>query len=254
MGGDENSPNLESLIEEEDLGIDILHPGGFETAGRLAEMCEIEEGKKVLDVASGTGASAVFLADEYGCSAVGLDSSELVVERARERAEKRGNDVEFILGDAHGLPFRDGAFDVVVSECTLCLLDKEKALGEMVRVARPGGFVGIDDICWRSDTSEDLKSKLKELEGERPETADGWRELFKKTGLQEIEIDEKHEIMRDWMETMKDKMGISGQLKIFWKVLKKWGFAGLRNVRASQKIFEDDRTGYLIVAGRKPFR
>lgn len=60
MGGDENSPNLESLIEEEDLGIDILHPGGFETTRRVAEMCEIEKGKKVLDVASGNDAQFLF--------------------------------------------------------------------------------------------------------------------------------------------------------------------------------------------------
>ena len=45
------------------------------------------------------------------------------------------------------------AFDVAICECTLCMCDKEKVLSEMVRVVRPGGFVGTHDLCWKDARS-----------------------------------------------------------------------------------------------------
>ena len=47
------------------------------------------------------------------------------------------------MGNAHNLPFDMDSFDVVISECTTCILDKERAIAEMVRVTKPGGYVGI---------------------------------------------------------------------------------------------------------------
>ncbi len=252
LEGKENHPSLESLIEELDLDIETLHPGGLETTKQLAEMCEIDENMKVLDVASGTGLSAIFLAENYDCSVTGIDQSEMMVEKAREKAKGGDMDVEFLTGDAHQLPFGNGSFDVVISECTLCLLEKERALDEMVRVVKTGGRVGIQDICWSEDADENLKRRLDELEGERPETKDGWVKLFEKAGLSEIEAEEKPEVIDGWMEKMESDLGILGKLEIFIKILMKWGFGGFLRIRESEKIFEDSQTGYIFIVGRKP--
>ncbi len=251
LEGNEN-PSLESLVEELDLGIETLHPGGLETTKRLAEMCGIDENMKVLDVASGTGLTAIFLAENYGCSVTGIDQSEMMVEKAREKAKGSEMDVEFLTGDAHKLPFEDGSFDVVISESTLCLLEKEKALDEMVRVVKTGGRVGIHDICWSKDADESLKRRLDELEGERPETREGWVNLFEKAGLSEIEAEERPEVIDGWMEEMESDLGILGKLEIFIKILKKWGFGGFLRIRESENIFEDSQTGYIFIVGRKP--
>jgi cyclopropane fatty-acyl-phospholipid synthase-like methyltransferase len=62
--------SLESLIENEDLGIEILHPGGLDITRELAGLCNIKENAFVLDVASGTGESACYLAETLGARIV----------------------------------------------------------------------------------------------------------------------------------------------------------------------------------------
>lgn len=249
---EENKPSLENLIEELDLDIETLHPGGLKTTKKLAEMCKIEKNMKILDVASGKGLSAIFLAENYDCSVTGIDHSKMMVKKAKEKASGKKADVEFTLADAHHLPFEDESFDIVISECTLCLLKKKKALEEMARVTKNGGLVGIHDICWSEDADKNLKKSLAEIEGERPETKGGWTKLFKSSGLTKIEAEEKPEIMEDWMEKMEKEIGISGKLKIFVKIVKEWRLQGLKNIRKSEKIFEDPQTGYIIIVGQKP--
>lgn len=145
-------PSLENLIEGEDLGLEVLHPGGLDITKELAEFCHIGKDTTVLDVSSGTGESACFLAEKFGCQMTGVDVSDYMIEKARRKSEERGLTVAFKQGDAHNLPFEENTFDAVISECTTCLLDKERAISEMVKVAKSGGYVGIHDICWKEDT------------------------------------------------------------------------------------------------------
>jgi SAM-dependent methyltransferase len=183
----ESKPSLESLIESEDIGLEVLHPGGLDTTRELAELCTIRTATSVLDVACGTGESACYLVESFGARVVGIDSSDYMVERARRKAQERKLTIELRKGDAHNLPFADDRFDVVISECTTCLLQKQKAIAEAVRVTKPGGRVGIHDICWKEDTPEHLKQRLAQLEGENPETLEGWKQLFETAGLVNIQ-------------------------------------------------------------------
>ncbi|MCA6214535.1 methyltransferase domain-containing protein [Thermococcus bergensis] len=248
--------NLEEILEEENLGIEVLHPGGLEITRELAELCGINEKSKVLDVACGTGETACFLAETFGCEVVGVDASPLMIEKAKNKAKMRGLEgkTTFILADAHKLPFPDNTFDVVISECTLCLLNKEVALREIVRVVKPNGYVGIHDVAWKEDTPETLKLKLKEIEGEEPETIEGWRRIFEKAGLMDVIVIDKSHLIPEWMKEMRKEVGIIGELKIFLKILRKEGLKGLKNAWESMKIFESPYTGYVIIVGRKPAR
>lgn len=250
-GCHDGRPSLESLIESENIGIDVLHPGGLEITGELAEHCGISAGISVLDVASGTGESACFLAETYRCHVTGIDMAECMVERARRKAGERGLGVEFRRGDAHNLPFAEGTFDAVISECTMCLLDKDKAISEMVRVAKRGGCVGMHDICWRTGAPDDLKFRLAEIENERPETIEGWRALFERAGLVDIASVDRSLLLHDWTGAIKKRLGIAGQLRIFLKAARKWGLAGLKTLMESERIFESDHLGYCLITGKK---
>lgn len=250
--GPETSASLEALVERGDLKVEVLHPGGLQMTRELAELCGVTEGSQVLDVASGTGESACFLAKTFGCRTVGVDASETMIERSRRKAQQQAVSVEFRPGDAHQLPFEDDRFDVVISECTLCLLDKERALGEMSRVTRPGGHVGMHDICWKPDVPSAIRRRLAEIEGERPETAEGWMALFKKIGLTDVTAVDRSEKIPEWMRETKKRIGLRGQIRLAIRVLSRWGPRGLRNVWTSQRIFASRHTGYVIVVGRKP--
>jgi ubiquinone/menaquinone biosynthesis C-methylase UbiE len=91
-------------LESGDLDLPVLHPGGLDATRDLARLCHVGTGSLVLDVASGTGESACFLAEEFGCKVTGIDHSDYMVETARRKAEERGLKTEFKKGDAHDLP------------------------------------------------------------------------------------------------------------------------------------------------------
>src|SRR3954468_16560590 len=80
----------------------------------MIDQLEARAEDRVLDVANGTGLVAQGLVRRYGCSVVGLDQSEEMLEVARRRVRRDvrlGRRVELVVGEAERLPFDDGAFD-----------------------------------------------------------------------------------------------------------------------------------------------
>jgi len=245
-------PSLENLVESGELDLAILHPGGMDITHELARLCRIEKGASVLDVASGTGESACYLAEHTGARVVGIDISGRLIEKARRKAEQRKLQIEFRQADAHRLPFVDAAFDCAVSECSVCLMDKEKVLAEMTRVLKPGGYVGIHDVCWQPDTPDRIKGRLAEIEGESPETLEGWKTLFVKAGLTDVITVDRSPLISTWIKETRKELGLMGQLKLFLKIFRKWGLRGVKDILESEWIFEGEYMGYGIIAGRKP--
>jgi SAM-dependent methyltransferase len=245
-------PSLENIIESEDVCLEILHPGGLEMTRELVQLCHIGKVIKVLDIGSGTGESAFYLVRNFNCHIIGIDISDRMIKRAKRKAIDNGVIIQFKKGDAHDLPFKDNTFDAVISECTTCLLDKERAIGEMVRVARSGGYIGIHDICWKEDTPEHQKQRLAEIEFRRPETLGGWKTRFEKAGLIDVIIEDRSTLIPEWEEDIMEKLGIIVRLKIFLKIIKNWGIGGLKIIMESRRIFQAQHTGYGIIVGKKP--
>ena len=126
------------------------HPGGLELTRRLARCLDLHAGQKVLDVASGPGATAFLLAAEFGVEVEGVDLGEQSVAKANARAAEQGvaGRVRFTVGDAEQLPLPDASVDAVVCECAFCTFpDKPTAARELARVLRPGGRLGITDVA-----------------------------------------------------------------------------------------------------------
>ena len=248
----EDRPSLESLVEREDLGVETLHPGGLDITGELAGLCAIRPGTAVLEVASGTGESACFLAVRFGAHVVGLDRSQSMVSRSAEKVGAISPEVSLIRADAHHLPLPDNSFDVAIAECTLCLLEKARVIEEMTRVVRPGGRVGMHDLCWEADAPESLKRTLADIEGELPETLGGWAGLFRAAGLVEIRTIDKKNLIARWMRTERDQLGWSGQAAVAMRAIRRWGLGGLWTILRSERVFSSKHLGYCIVVGMKP--
>lgn len=120
---------------------------------------------RVLDVATGTGAVAMSLAERTGASVVGLDQSvPMVLEGIRRVSGSASSGrVRFVLGHGEQLPFPDEAFDAVTFTYLLRYVDDvAAAVGELARVLRPGGILAslefhVPDrapwrILWRAYT------------------------------------------------------------------------------------------------------
>lgn len=115
----------------------------------ILEALRLQEGQVVLDAGCGTGADVVEIARRVGPHGrvVGVDVSETMVAEARRRTEGTGLPVEFEVGDAQALRFADGTFDACRTERMLMHVpDEQRALAELVRVAKPGGRVAVFDV------------------------------------------------------------------------------------------------------------
>jgi ubiquinone/menaquinone biosynthesis C-methylase UbiE len=109
----------------------------------LCEAADLHAGHQVLDVACGSGNTALCAARRW-CEVTGLDYVPSLLDRARERARFEGLDIRFDEGDAVALPYADRSFDVVLSTFGVMFVpDQERAAAEMVRVCRPGGTIGM---------------------------------------------------------------------------------------------------------------
>jgi SAM-dependent methyltransferase len=112
----------------------------------LVEACGVRRGMRVLDVAAGPGNAAIPAA-LAGASVVASDLTPELLEAGRMEAARRGAELEWRQADAEALPFADGEFDVVLSCVGVMFAPHHQAsAGELVRVCRPGGTIGL--ISW----------------------------------------------------------------------------------------------------------
>jgi arsenite methyltransferase len=240
------------------------HIGGVEATDALAELCHIGQGSYILDVGCGVGVTPCYIARKYGCRVVGVDISERMVERSRERAERENvaDRVEFRVADAQELPFANALFDAAMTESVTSFPeDKQKAVDEYARVTRPGGYVGLNESVWLKVppppevvawVSQDLGTTA------QPLTADGWARLLEGAGLREIvakscEIDTQGEargILR--------RYGLGGMVRVWWRMLLLYGRSAayrrfVKGVREGGVLPENlqEYFGYGLFVGQK---
>lgn len=109
----------------------------------LVDACKVAPGRRVLDVAAGSGNTALRAA-EAGADVVASDLTPENFEAGRREAERRGVVVEWVEGDAENLPFGEDEFDVVTSSLgAIFAPDHQAVADEMTRVCRPGGTIGM---------------------------------------------------------------------------------------------------------------
>ncbi|MDF2580978.1 MAG: putative methyltransferase [Microbacterium sp.] len=120
----------------------VVHPLG----GILVETIDVQPGQRVLDVAAGTGTSAIPSA-RRGAEVVATDLTPELLAVGRDAAEAEGLDLTWQTADAEALPFGDADFDVVLSSIGVMFAPHhELAADELVRVCRPGGSIGV--LSW----------------------------------------------------------------------------------------------------------
>jgi SAM-dependent methyltransferase len=118
-------------------------------AAALIRFAKVRSGETLLDVACGTGPTSVTAA-RTGARVFALDLSPALLENARRNARTAGVEIEFTEGDVEALPYDDAMFDVVVSQFGHMFAPRpDKALGEMLRVLRPGGRIAFS--TWPQD-------------------------------------------------------------------------------------------------------
>jgi SAM-dependent methyltransferase len=235
---------------------DSYHPGGSGLTRHLGRTLGLRPGQRVLDVASGPGATAFLLAAEFGVTVDGVDLGEQSVGAANARAaeERIADRVHFHLGDAERLSVADGSVDAVICECAFCTFpDKTTAASEMARVLKPGGRVGITDVTL--DPTR-LDPELASLAGWVACIADArpltdYQNLLEQSGLH-VAVTEAHDhALTEMVET------IDARLKAF-AMIKAPALQGVdidaarHKVAIAAKAVTEGIAGYALLVARKP--
>jgi cyclopropane fatty-acyl-phospholipid synthase-like methyltransferase len=161
----------------------------------VAELACLQKGQRVLDVGCGVGAPALRIARRYGCRVTGVNISREQVRQGRELIAARGlsGRVGIRRGDARALEFPDGSFDAVVcleAAGDICVseADKDRLVGELFRVLRPGGLVGFSDLALRACPSAAEDRALRAvLYHSGAELVTDWPALFARHGFRVVE-------------------------------------------------------------------
>lgn len=202
-------------LQPADLGpVDEFHVRGREATVELVRRAAPHPGSRVLDVGSGLGGSARYLAETLGCRVTGIDVTREYVHTARALSERVGlaDRVEFHCASALELPFPPATFDVAWTEhVQMNIADKERFYGEIARVLRPGGRLLFHDIFEGDDASLHLpvpwaaEASISFLA--RPERV---REILEEIGMAVGEWEDCTARTLEWFADVVDQLTRSG--------------------------------------------
>jgi ubiquinone/menaquinone biosynthesis C-methylase UbiE len=144
-GADPEHPTADALAP-----YDHFHGRGLEATIELADLMPARAADHVLDIGSGIGGPARYVATRFGCRVTGIDLTAEFCEVARHLTRLAGLDdrVRFEAGDALATPFADGTFNGAYSiNVAMNIADKAAFYREIRRVLVPGGWLVLAEIA-----------------------------------------------------------------------------------------------------------
>jgi len=158
-----------SLLVEDLTKFDQLHYHGTDAIDIFIEKLEINEKTKILDVGSGIGGPARYIANKTGAEITAIELQSDQNNLAKDLTKKCGlsNKVSHICGDILDYDFKNQTFDAIVSWLTLYhIANHEILLKKLFDLLNPNGFFYTEDITSRINLSDaDRKEIKKEIYG-----------------------------------------------------------------------------------------
>jgi ubiquinone/menaquinone biosynthesis C-methylase UbiE len=245
------------LDVQAEVGI-TKHLGGFPATDELLALCHIADAKEVLYVGAGIGVGPAYIARKFGCRVVAVDISEKMLAWNVQRTHEKGvaDKVETRLANILDLPFAADRFDAVLVESVVAFVnDKVQAVRELVRVTKPGGYVGINETFLFGELSPGMIASASKQLGVAIPTLESWQMLWDASGLQERAVKTFHINARKQVQSQIQWVGLGWALKAFWRLyrLYRQNPAARQSIRSQFSSGTDfiGKMGYGLFTGKK---
>jgi len=129
--------------------VDHFHGRGVEATAEMAALLPVSADDHLLDIGSGLGGPARYMADRFGCRVTGIDLTDAFCDVARRLTDCVGLSarVDFRQGSALDLPFEAQSFDAAYTQnVSMNIADKGRFHAEAFRVIRPGGHFALSEL------------------------------------------------------------------------------------------------------------
>ena len=136
---------------------------GMKERRKAVDRLQLAQGQRVLEVSVGTGTNVPLMAELVGPEGrtIGLDISRRMLAQCRQKLDQQAVRADLVEGEAARLPFADDSFDAVFHHGGIAEFgDKQRAINEMMRVARPQARVVLCDAGLPVDRRLPLMSRL----------------------------------------------------------------------------------------------
>ncbi|WP_335872823.1 class I SAM-dependent methyltransferase [Bacillus sp. 2205SS5-2] len=169
------------------FGIGGAHPGGFELTKSILSNIKILDSFCVLDVGCGTGQTATYLHEEFGCNVTAIDLHPLMVEKAKKRVKPLKQKVKVLEENVQELSFCSETFDFALAESTLSFTDFSASIHELYRVLKTDSTLIILEMTAEKVIPPSIKQKISQLYGiNEVLMEEEWRQQLQLAGFKNI--------------------------------------------------------------------
>jgi sarcosine/dimethylglycine N-methyltransferase len=199
-------PEQARLTPQQLAALDQFHTRGLAATAELAKLAGITAAMSVLDVGSGVGGPARFLAETYGCRVTGVDLSEPFVDAARYLTARTGlaGQVSFETASALELPFGDGRFDVaLLQHVAMNISDRAGLYREIRRVLKREGRFATYDVVLKGGEPHYPVPWARTPATSFLLTADATREAIEGAGFRALAWQDDTEAAKAWIAQLR---------------------------------------------------
>ena len=231
---DSSQYTRESILKYEAIyGRNFISTGGMESTRIIAPMLNLKPGMRILDIGSGIGGSAFYMAENFKTHVHGLDLSHNMLAIANERLQEMN--LESLVSFEHGDILEskaDSDYDTAYSRDAFLHIENKTLLFQVIkRALKPNGLLFFTDYCWGDGSHSNEFLAYVSQRGYDLHTPKQYGKLIEQAGFTEVQAIDKTKLFGDYLNIELESLPNDGSIP---EIRKSWNEKIVRNQRGEQ--------------------